>query len=252
MNKSVPCLFLIIVISSCSNSLHNASYRIVLPEIPAAWREILGDPEWSIEWINRDGGMETSSSCHDIQVLQEWSSPVTAYPYWRNRGIEPKVMKPAGAIFPYDERDGKIMLSWIGGVETEVYRMLAEAGDGISIRQPHYFDWTRFKGLLESAEVPVYSNPYLADWKTICVKTVQSGFDKRRITASASVDFAIPYLIGQNLTGQIFIGTSPFAEPITDCLLHIKTDGTTDTYFSKDGTLKVNKNAWIWIPKNGI
>ncbi|GHV72661.1 hypothetical protein AGMMS49928_29950 [Spirochaetia bacterium] len=217
----------------------------MLPALSSAWTEILGTPVWHVEWVNSNGDKEAvdTDGGTDITVLQEWPTPVFAYPYWPAHNIRQGVMRCAGAIFPYDAKDTSINLSWLGGVEAEVYRNLA--GMGNDKRQPTYFDWPRFRSLLESTDIPeaVRNDPWLADWETICTKTADSGFDRRRIKVMERQDVSLSLP-----SAGPWIGTSPFAEVLTGAELHIPVSSCVDTYFSSAGTLHINEDAWFYTP----
>ncbi|MDR1126550.1 MAG: hypothetical protein LBL06_00315 [Treponema sp.] len=226
---------------ACGGALSDAAYRVELPEPPSAWLEVFGEPSWRIEWINRDGYWETleTNSVKDIQIhiLQEWASPIVAYPYWED--VSPKILKGAGAIFPFDEKSGNIVLSWIGGVSAEFYLSLAKACEGSSKRQPQYFNWTRLREILEDIE----DDLWLIDWETVSEKTAIVGFNKNyaRIAERETLSLPTP-------ADGPWIGSSPFAEPLTGDVLEIKVSNAVDAYFSKSGKLLVTKGLWMWIP----
>ncbi|MDR1073465.1 MAG: hypothetical protein LBL45_07310, partial [Treponema sp.] len=171
---------------------------------------------------------------------------------WNVKDIAPDSMRPAGAIFPSDAdvSSGAISLSWTGGVAAFLYMELAKRTDTDSARQPQYFDWRRFRELLESEAIPddIRSDPWLADWKAIAEKTVSSGFDSRRIAAIKRREIAAPAP-----PGEMWIGTSPFAPPIAapaepgKTLVLLASDAI-DTYISKEGVLRISSSAWIWLP----
>lgn len=242
---------------------YDAPCRVALPAVPEAWLAVLGDDNrWRVEWINSSGARESRDvdgreaarpgAGLEIHILQEWATPVIAYPYWSGRDIAPGVMRPAGAIFPSDAdiSSGAISLSWTGGVEAVLYLELAKRAAGDSRRRPQYFDWRRFRELLESAAIPeeIRADPWLADWKAIAEKTVSSGFDRRRIAAIKRREIAAPVP-----PCEMWIGTSPFAPPIaapaeTEKALALLASDAIDTYISKEGVLRVSSSAWIWMP----
>ncbi|MDR0784378.1 MAG: hypothetical protein LBE74_00635 [Treponema sp.] len=230
-----------VIYSACGSTLVGASYGMELPEIPAAWLEVLGEPSWRVEWLNRDGNRETletdSAKNIRIHILQEWASPITAYPYWE--GVSPKTLKGAGAIFPFDKKDGNITLSWIGGVSAEFYLNLAKVSDRSSKRQPQYFDWARFRKVLEEAK----DDLWLVDWDAVCEKTAAGGFNKKYVNVSERETLSLPTPVDGP-----WISASPFAAPLTDSVLEIKVSSAVDVYFSKKGRLLVTKGLWMWIP----
>jgi hypothetical protein len=236
-------------------------YRVTLPDLPDIWTEIVGIDRWHIEWINSNGGRESrdidetaeTRGGFEIHILQEWASPVIAYPYRNGTVLAPDTMRPAGAIFPSDAdvSSGTISLTWTGGIAAFLYLELARHTDQNSTRQPQYFNWQRFRELLESDAIPedVRSDPWLADWKTIAKKTVSSGFDSRRLTAIQPLEISLP----APADGP-WIGTSPFSSPIATTgeggleKTHIlRVRDTIEAYVSRDGVLRISSNAWLWI-----
>ncbi|MDR2193355.1 MAG: hypothetical protein LBP19_02670 [Treponema sp.] len=246
------------LITAC-NSPYDMPYRVTLPALPDTWTEIAGVDRWHIEWINSSGDKESrdidegakTRDGFEIYILQEWASPVIAYPYRSGTVLVPDTLCPAGAIFPADAdvSSGTISLSWTGGVAAFLYVEFARHTDHHSLRQPQYFDWRRFRELIESDVVSedVRLDPWLADWKTIAEKTVLSGFDRRRITAIKPQEISI-----SAPSGGPWIGTSPFSSPIAatgkmETTLILPVRDAIDTYISKDGILRISLNTWIWI-----
>jgi hypothetical protein len=236
---------------SCGEPVLRQSYRVKLPAEPDAWREVLGEAHWRIEWY--DGGGATRSAeivpggadCY-ARIMQEWTTPIIAWPYWPEKGIKPGVMMPAGALFPLDVSGGSINLSWNGGIDAAFFRELAALAD--EKRLPYNFNWKRFRKLFSDGELPenVLNDPWLADWKTIAAKTVSSSFDRRRITArkSSSFNFAVP-------SDGPWIGTSPFMHEQdwqAGDTVTVKVVNPVDIYFCPDGTLRCSPNALIWLP----
>ena len=114
-------------------------------------------------------------------------------------------------------------------------------------RLPWLFDWPRFRELMESENVPVEirQNPWLADWNSIAERTVESGFDRRRIRAEVKVEISIPS------PSNLWVPSSPFGEPINTIpgealVLLVKDDP--ETWISKSGLIRSHKEAWIFIP----
>lgn len=247
--KYVLLLPVAVFLSACGPA--GSSYRVALPALPPAWLETLGVPEWRLEWINPEGVRQSQAlradAAPEIQVLTEWATPVTAYPFWPNRGIPPGLMRPAGGIAPFDLAGEQIRLSWRAGVEAALYQELAvqnASADG-SQRHPRHFNWPRFRELLASAEnETIRKDPWTADWKKIAEKIAQSGFDRRRITPMPRKLRQIPV----SFTG-IWIGVSPFADPVyQDADLTLPVCATPETYFSAAGVLRCTENAWILMP----
>ncbi|MDR3343333.1 MAG: hypothetical protein LBT14_11220 [Treponema sp.] len=251
-------VFSIFLLGGCDPGAFDTVYRLELPPAPSAWVEILGVPHWRVAWISPEGAWEAQETADTgvsgIRVLQEWTNPVIAYPYWPERGILPEVMRPAGALFPFDVDEGRIRLSWRGGVDVLVYLELAAqaaagSGDGVKTpRLPHYFNWPRFRELLEDTSIPeaVRYDPWVVDWQSIVYKIVQSGFDRRRIVPQVREELSIPVPQGNR-----WIGASPFAEPVNreaGDSLHLLVTSKVDTYLSSAGILRCTKGVWIWLP----
>jgi hypothetical protein len=225
------------------------SYRLELPAIPASWLEVLGEADWYVEWVDADGGKRSAEvgpgASPSAAIMREWAAPVLAWPHWPGKGIKHGTMKPAGAIFPLDADGGSLRLSWLGGVEASFYWELAAlAGEK---RLPHLFNWPRFRELLSSEQLAedVRLDPWLADWKSIAVKTAASGFDSRRITAQK----LSPVTVDIPADGP-WVGVSPFA-PSEDwatgesAVLQIGEQA--ESYFSPSGVLRCSLSAWIWV-----
>lgn len=248
-------VFPVFALNACGSGLCASAYQVELPSLPSAWSSLLGSPRWRLEWISPDVRGETlevdGNEGTAIRILEEWTTPVIAYPFWPLKGIPPGLMRPAGALFPFDTAGDRIRLHWRGGVDAILYRELAaqyqEHSSGTP-RYPHYFNWPRFRSLLQSPDIDeiVLHDPWSADWKTIALKTAQSGFDRRRIIPMPRKDMAVPVP-----HEGFWIGASPFADPIyqepgTDLLLQVCE--TVDTYLSSSGKLRCTQDAWILMP----
>jgi hypothetical protein len=210
---SVP-IILAFILFSCREPVIPASYRLVLPALPPAWEAILGPPHWRVEWFGPDGrlcsGEGQAADLPEADLPAEWASPVLAYPFWPDRGLAPGRMRPAGAIAPFDAEGGRLRLTWEAGPEAWFYRALVSAAtEAAAGRRPEHFDWPRFRNLLRSGDIPsaVRDDPWLAGWDTIAEKTVQSGFDRRRIQARSRE----PLTVTVPWPGP-WAGSSPFAE----------------------------------------
>jgi hypothetical protein len=243
----------VLVLSACGRSLLDPGYALDFPEPPAAWGELLGDPQWQVEWIGPGGIRETAvlDEGAEIDLPQTWASPVTAWPFWPHRGIGPKIFYPAGAVFPFDASDGGLSLSWRGGVAAVFYGELAAAaadteGGAPASRRPWNFDWPRFRELLEDPALSeeVRLDPWRVNWKTAAAAIVSSGFDRRRLRPEARKEKPVPVPAGP------WIGPSPFAPPL------IFGEGETpvfpaasspQSWFSPAGLLRCSTDAWIFI-----
>jgi len=247
---------LLVVLAACENSPIRPSYRLLLPELPEHWKEILDEPHWRLEWVGEGGALlekelSPGQSPPGLSFMPEWTTPVLAWPFWPERELLPGMMRPAGALFPWDACGDKLRLNWEGGVHALFWKELAlaerpsaPATASEARRLPWYFDWPRFRELLESQNIPeaVRNDPWLADWKSIAQRTVQSGFDRRRIVPKTLARFDIPGLGGR------WIGSSPFAPPLDapeDGPLTVGIGDTADTWVSVDGVLKASSAGWL-------
>ncbi|MDR2796906.1 MAG: hypothetical protein LBB80_01015, partial [Treponema sp.] len=247
-------VLLIFCLSACENRLFSPSYQVEFPALPLTWQGILGPPHWRVTWIGPEGTwetVETDQRLLPMRLLSEWTTPVIAYPYWPEQGIAPDIMRPSGGLFPFDCENDRIRLSWRGGVEALVYLELAahaEAPAKGTPRLPHYFNWPRFRALLDGPSLPegVQQDLWSVDWKGICLKIAQSGFDRRRIVPQSREELLVPVSYGGP-----WIGTSPFGEPVyqeAGTVLHLPVSRNGDTYLSPEGMLRCTQEAWMWIP----
>jgi hypothetical protein len=251
-------------LGACDKGAIRGEYAVDFPALPAAWQEMLGGARWRLIWTDERGAAQTMESDGGaaISTVSEWATPVLAFPYWPGRGVLPGEMRPAGAIFPFDVRGGRLQLSWRGGAEAWFYRELTAArnaalagadGDAaakaaLDKRRPEYFDWPRFRLLMDSDAVPeaVRDDPWKADWSDVAIRTVQSGFDRRRITGQATQELLAP---GSALGGGPFVGPSPFARPLLpEPGLGYRFGATnrSDTYVSPEGVLRVSGKTWVY------
>jgi hypothetical protein len=264
--KLLAC-FCLFALAGCGHDLTDSRYSLELPELPAAWASLPGTPQWRIEWLNPEGLKERSLAGSgerpEIRLPQAWTSAVIAWPCWPERGIGPGVFRPAGALFPFDvsgsgragEKGGSLVLSWRGGVDAFLYWELAAAADSgageatagrAAARLPENFNWPRFRELFgdEGLNGEVRADPWLADWRGIARKIVQSGFDKRRLVPQAYSEMRIP------LPPEVWAGTSPFAEPLSfeEDAAVFPVRETVEAWVSKAGILRCSKTAWIFLP----
>jgi hypothetical protein len=263
--------FLLLVCSlglgGCETPALRDEYVLDFPPLPAAWQELLGDAHWRLIWTDAQGASRTLETAGNaaISVASEWAAPVLAFPYWPGRGILPGEMRPAGAIIPFDIRGDRLHLSWRAGAEAWFYRELAAARNAalaeaeaetvagtvttaLDKRRPEYFDWPRFRALMDSDAMPqaVRDDPWNVDWGDAAIRTVQSGFDRRRITAQATTELLIP---GPALGAGPFAGPSPFAPPLLPepgAGYRFALTGRSDTYVSSGGILRASGKAWVY------
>ena len=256
-----------LALDGCGNPAIKDEYALVFPPLPAPWQELLGGARWRLIWIDPRGipqTMETDGNAA-VSMAAEWAVPALAFPYWPGRGILPGEMRPAGAISPFDVRNGRLCLSWRAGVEAWFYRelaaarnaALAEAGTegsqastdtALDKRRPEYFDWPRFRSLMDSDAVPaaIREDPWLVDWQDLAARTVQSGFDRRRIVERQAEDLRAP----KTALGEgPFAGPSPFAGPLfptPDLGYRFSGTSRSDTYVSAEGILRVSGKTWVY------
>jgi hypothetical protein len=277
MKASKAFLFFLLfpVLGGCDNPSIRDEYVLEFPPLPAAWQELLGGARWRLIWLDERGvshTMETDGNAA-VSVVTEWATAALAFPYWPGRGILPGEMRPAGAIIPFDIRGDRLQLSWRAGAEAWFYRelaaarnaalssalgnALAEAGgeDGqaslmaaLDKRRPEYFDWPRFRSLMDSDAVPgaVREDPWSVNWRDLASRTVQSGFDRRRIVEQPATELFVPRTA---LGGGPFIGPSPFAGPLLpapDLGYCFAATARTDTYVSAEGIVRVSGKTWAY------
>ena len=244
-----------LMLAACDNGTIRAEYRPVLPELPEHWEEHLGKAHWRLEWLDRQGFWQEADILPGnepplLPLVHEWSNPVLAWPFWPSLNLLPAMMRPAGAIYPWDVSGGKITLSWKGGVEAIFWKELADSERTTAASQtrlPWYLDWPRFRTLLAEGNIPenVRQDLWLPDWKDIAQRTVQSGFDSRRIVSRPLSSIRIPAL------GGLWIGSSPFASPLysdSENYMEISVGVITDTWISGEGILKASSSGWVFIP----
>jgi hypothetical protein len=198
------CLFLAVIglSVSCGPSPLQEQFWVVLPAAPLLWTELLGEPCWHLEWYDPAGKLQSAEfagrrasgaiaggAAREIAVLAQWPSAVLAWPYWPEKALAPHMFYPAGAIYPFDVRGESIVLSWPGGVDAYFYRELDKVRSlNKSNRTPEFFDWKRFHALLwEEAPEDLRADPWLANWKDIAEKTVNSGFRKSLLKAEKRI-----------------------------------------------------------------
>jgi hypothetical protein len=245
------------LLGACESALIPPSYRAELPPLPPDWLALLGPPQWRIEWLDPDRGLCSAQGDGagiqglDLRIRGDWASPVTAFPFWPDRGIPPGTMRPAGAILPFDARGDRLRLSWQGGVEAVFYREMAALAPEHAAapqRRPEYFDWPRFRELLAGDALPaeLRRDLWLADWRDLALRTLESGFDRRRLTAPSRGELRLPMP-----PGETWIGTSPFAETRhwqEGEWASLEAGDGVDTALSPRGMLRYTRAAWVWIP----
>jgi hypothetical protein len=240
-----------VLLAGCEGDSLNSSQRPDLPVLPEGWNEILGEPHWRLEWLGQDGAwmecyLSPGEEIPAISLIQEWATPVLAWPFWPGWDLIPEIMRPAGALFPWDAAGDRLELSWRGGAEAVFWKEMAAAKteDVPDSRLPWLFDWPRFREILEGDEIPeaVSEDFWLVDWKDLAKRTVQSGFDRRRIKSMKLTEVEIPNLEG------FWAGSSPFATPIEappGGPLCLEVAATVGTWVSANAVLKCSIDGWV-------
>ena len=241
---------------ACGESPLDSRYVLEFPDIPEGWETVLGDPSWRVDWLNDEGDLKTvtvnGNASVEISLPQTCASAVSALPFWPDKGIIPGIFRPAGAIFPFDVRDKRLVLTWQGGIDANLFWELAgaygaeqESAERAAARLPQNFDWPRFRLLFDDSTLngDIRADPWLADWHGIAVKIVQSGFDKRRLVPEERSELRIPAGAGP------WAGTSPFAAPLFfEAAPVFPVRQAADTWVCAEGILRCNTAAWIFMP----
>ena len=126
----VTAAIFLLLLAACEDDPIRPSCWPVLPELPRHWKEILGEPRWRLEWIGGEGSWlewEGNREAPEFSLSQEWTSPVLAWPFWPARDLLPGMMRPAGALFPWDAAGDRLKLSWEGGPVALFWKELAQA-----------------------------------------------------------------------------------------------------------------------------
>lgn len=251
---STVILCAVFFLCGCGVFFADSGYVPRLPELPPAWENLLGSPRWQVDWLNSEGQKETVTiqDGHSMEIFlpQTWATPISAAPFWPEKGIGPGIFKPAGAIFPFDVSGKNLVLSWQGGVDAVFFRELAEAagfaanlaaGRAVS-RVPMNFNWPRFRQLFDdpSLNAQIRDDPWLADWRGIAEKTIQSGFDRRRLVPEPRNKLEVPVGPGP------WAGVSPFAAPlIFETIPVFSVRPAADTWVSAEGLLRCSTETWL-------
>jgi hypothetical protein len=241
---------------ACCTDRFPSSYILELPQMPSAWVSLLGEPHWRVEWVSPGGQKQIedfppgSLSGLEIEIPVTWPNPVTAWPYWPAFSLLPKIFKPAGALFPFDVSDDRLLLSWEAGPDTVFYWELVNAVSAIGYnkgdsRIPINFDWPRFRELFEAEALDeaVCEDPWLVNWRTLAERTIESNFDRRRIVPEEIELKHFPVPVG------LWYGVSPFAKPLFLANGEqpvFPVHSGFNVWVSAEGILRVNGNTWIF------
>lgn len=247
---TAACILNAAIFFSCDNAIKD-SYKLCAPTVPQAWSEILGQPEWRFEWIDPDGVLrhaESSQNIYNTGIFSEGTSFALAYPFWPKHNIPSGIMKPAGALFPFDVQNQSIILSWQGGIDANFYRAIAAKKNKKNQKyNPQNFDWLRFRALWKEAKLgeEILLDGWRADWELAAEKTALSGFSVWNIKPRETENL----IITLPASGPWF-GSSPFAKEFTGnagekVVFHAGTQ--TDTYFCPTGQIRVALKIFSWI-----
>jgi len=237
----------------CCGDICPSKYVLELPKPPESWVSLLGEPCWRIEWLTPNGEGKTAD-LHpgeglEVEIPTTWANPVIARPYWERHNLGPGIFMPAGALFPFDVKNGVIRLSWAAGHDAVFYDELSIANNEKPAKIPANFDWIRFREFFQSDALgeDVRKDPWLIDWRSVAEKTISGNFDKRRFVPEKTEIKKIPVPYGT------WYGTSPFAEPLSfengessfvESSFPIRPGF--NVWVNKSGILRVSGNIWIF------
>jgi hypothetical protein len=249
------------VLTGCDDKISAERFPVRVPALPEAWAaalEGLGPPHWRFVWNDADGLLARADTGPGygaaLSLPHEWASAVLAFPFWPEQGIMPGMLRPAGAIFPFDESGGTLRLSWEAGPTALYYRRMAAGLPEDTKRRPEYFDWPRFQALLSSGELAeeLTRDPWLADWDYVAQKTLESGFDKRRIKPKKTGECRIKAAdLPAAAALETWYGASPFSGPVEmaeDGSLAFPAGENLETFVSRAGMIRLNDKGWMFYP----
>ena len=232
---------------SCGPSPLRESYRVSFPS-SAQLTAILGECRWRLEWYDSKGTLRQTTTLDNavINILPEWPSAILAWPYWPEKGLAAGLFYPAGALFPFDLSGDTIILSWEAGAEAFFYRELDKLREQNSTnRVPEFFDWKRFRTFVrENAPEEIRLDPWLADWKAIAERTVNSGFRSSYIRAETRTEtaFMCPH-------DGPWLSFSPFRAAEfweKDEEVYLPLSAQSEIFVSPGGMLCVSANSFLW------
>jgi hypothetical protein len=249
---------------TCSGPRSALSVSLAFPPIPPAWVAVFPPVQWRLEWVDPQGLLRVET-LQDPRVTLDLegdrSSPVLAYPFWPSVNVPPGLVKPCGAIFPFDLQNipqdtllglgekGEVILqlSWLGGVTGYFFKALA-ASEGDQMTVPERFDWPRFVSLFQDPALSqaVRDDPWLVDWLEVAKKTRASGFDRRRLVSrpQSTLSLVVP-AEGPWANGDPFV-PAPSWTAGDQVELSALAEGA--TFFSPSGFLRYSSSCWAWFP----
>ncbi len=177
------------VLFACSLGSHVEQYSLKLPEIGNLAEQVWGPITWKLDIISAEGRRQEiidGGGEHIIVIAASTSTVFFARPHSAGAVQGPSLSLPAGGIYPSSLQGGKIVLDWPGGILAQLFvEMTArEHKDG---RRAKDFNWPRFHSLLEEGigDNSLPEDLWAVDWGLFAQKTLDSGFDRRRIKAEA-------------------------------------------------------------------
>jgi hypothetical protein len=247
-------------LSACSDPVLPEAYRVNFPALPSHWADVLGPAEWQLSWLNPEGRVETrnlpANGAAEITLSSRSPAMILAWPLWPERDLPAGIMRPAGAIYPYDAGEGAVNLKWEAGPEAWLFLLMAAQTSSPASAEDKAipaknrawnFNWPRFRELLASEDIPVEvrEDPWLADWRTVAKKTLESGFDRRRIKAPA----ASPLSLTVPADGPWF-GASPFS-PVYQWQAgetpQFAAGSEAQTLVCPSGQIRCAAGVWMWV-----
>lgn len=122
--------FLIPLLAACMQNFTGEDVRLVFPQAPAQVRELFGEPAWEIR-SSGGGGMPrriyAAAGADSVMVHIEAGppAPITCYMVFAGRADH---FFPAGGLFPHDEDEGRLELTWEKGFAAAFLIRLEEQG----------------------------------------------------------------------------------------------------------------------------
>ena len=249
---------LVLQFAGCGDRF-SSGYVLEFPDVPDPWIALLGEPSWRVEWFDSGGSKQMADIQNsgkprlEVQLPSTWANPVSAWPYWLEHNLIPGLFKPAGALYPFDVRGGRMRLSWEAGPDSVFYWELAFANEENYSRLPANFDWPRFRALFkdEVLSEAVREDPWLIDWRFVAEKTVSGTFDRRRLVPEAVKNKIIPVPAGS------WYGTSPFVKPLffaeaEPSTFPVRASPGINVWISTEGILRVNGDVWVFTTREKL
>lgn len=249
---------------ACAGPRSSLSVSLSFPSLPPAWVAVFPPVQWRIEWVDSEGILRSETlenSQKTLDLAADRSSPVLAYPFWPSMRIPPGLVKPCGAIFPFDlenispdsplglgkKEEGILRLSWIGGVAGYFFKALA-ASEGDRKTVPERFDWQRFVSLFQDSSLSqaVRDDPWLVDWLEVAKKTRALGFDRRRLVSRPQVTLSLLVPAeGPWASGDPFVPAPCWTAADR---VELSALAESSTFFSRSGFLRYSSSGWAWFP----